>query len=69
VDFAQQVHGLEIRAIGVRNPRHRDHGLQIRDIGEIYEQPELKNTKLLFDKINKDRIANNKNYSCGKVCP
>ena len=36
---------------------------------EIYEQPELKNTKLLFDKINKDRIANNKNYSCGKVCP
>ena len=36
---------------------------------EIYEQSELKNTKLLFDKINKDRIANNKNYSCGKVCP
>jgi hypothetical protein len=36
---------------------------------EIYNQPELKNTKLYFEKLNKERIANNKNYSCGKVCP
>lgn len=36
---------------------------------EIYNQPELKNTKLYFEKLNKERIVHNKNYSCGKVCP
>ena len=35
---------------------------------EIHHNPELKNTKLLFDKLNQQRIQENQNYSCGKVC-
>lgn len=35
---------------------------------EIHRNPELKNTKLLFDKLNQQRIQENQNYSCGKVC-
>jgi transposase InsO family protein len=35
---------------------------------EVFENPELKDTKLFFDKLNQRRILDNKNYSCGKVC-
>lgn len=35
---------------------------------EVFENPELKDTKLFFDKLNQQRILDNKNYSCGKVC-
>lgn len=36
---------------------------------EIYETPELKNTKLFFDNLNKERIAANQTFVCGKMCP
>ena len=35
---------------------------------EVYDNPELKETKLLFDKLNKARIDANKYFVCGKVC-
>ena len=35
---------------------------------EIYENADLKNTKLVFEKLNQQRIQDNQNYSCGKVC-
>ena len=36
---------------------------------EVYETPELKDTKIFFDNLNKERIAANKAFVCGKVCP
>ena len=42
---------------------------QIYTPDEIFTKPELKNTKVFFENLNKERIANNKTYSCGKVCP
>lgn len=36
---------------------------------EVYENPELKDTKIFFDNLNKERIAANKTFVCGKVCP
>ena len=44
---------------------HYTHKIYTPD--EIYKKPELKNTKLFFDKLNQQRIQNNKNYSCGRV--
>ena len=35
---------------------------------QIFENPELKDTKLFFDKLNQKRIHDNKNYSCEKAC-
>ena len=35
---------------------------------EVYEKPELKDTKLIFDNLNQQRMEDNKSYSCGKVC-
>lgn len=35
---------------------------------EIHNSPELKNAKLLFDKLNQQRTQENQNYSCGKGC-
>ncbi|MFC6269814.1 DDE-type integrase/transposase/recombinase [Frigoriflavimonas asaccharolytica] len=36
---------------------------------EIYENPELKDTKIFFAQLNKERIAANKAFVCRKVCP
>ncbi|WP_143093329.1 DDE-type integrase/transposase/recombinase [Halpernia frigidisoli] len=36
---------------------------------EIYENPKLKDTKIFFAKLNKERIATNKNFVCSKGCP
>lgn len=36
---------------------------------EIYENPELKDTKLFFETLNKERIATDQAFVCGKVCP
>ena len=35
---------------------------------EIFNKPELKETKLLFETLNKERMAANKAFACGKVC-
>lgn len=35
---------------------------------EIYETPELKETKIFFEKLNKERITSNKSFVCGKAC-
>ncbi len=45
---------------------HYAHKIYTPD--EIYKKPELKNYKYVFDKINKVRIENNKNFECNKVC-
>ena len=36
---------------------------------EVYGNPELKDTKIFFDNLNKERIAANKAFVCIKVCP
>ena len=36
---------------------------------EIFKNPELKDTKLFFKTLNKERIVANKAFVCGKVCP
>ena len=35
---------------------------------EVFKNPELKDTKLFFDKLNQKRIQDNKGYSCAKSC-
>jgi hypothetical protein len=35
---------------------------------EIYEEPELKETQLFFDKLNEQKIQNNRNCTGGKAC-
>lgn len=45
---------------------HYSHKIHTPD--EIHDKPELKNTKLVFEKLNQQRIQDNQNYSCGKVC-
>ncbi|WP_027375672.1 hypothetical protein [Kaistella palustris] len=36
---------------------------------EVYGNPELKDTKIFFSKLNIERIEANKAFVCGKVCP
>lgn len=36
---------------------------------EVYEKPNLKDTKIFVAQLNKERIASNKAFVCGKVCP
>ena len=45
---------------------HYVHKIYTAD--DVFENPELKDTKLIFDNLNQQRMENNKNYSCGKVC-
>ena len=45
---------------------HYAHKIYTPD--EIYENAELKNATLFFDKLNQQRKQDNQNYSCGKVC-
>ena len=35
---------------------------------EIFKNPELKDTKIFFETLNKERIEANKSFVCGKVC-
>jgi len=56
---------FSIEDINTRRP-HYAHLIYTPD--EIHQNPELKQTKPFLQKINRNRIAENKNYSCVKYC-
>ena len=56
---------FSIEDINTRRP-HYAHLIYTPD--EVHQNPELKQTKPFLQKVNQNRIAENKNYSCEKGC-
>lgn len=56
---------FSIEDINTRRP-HYAHLIYTPD--EIHQNPELKQTKPFLQKVNQNRIAENKSYSCEKGC-
>ena len=49
-------------------PRSPHYAPWIYTPDKIHQNPELKQTKPFLQKVNQNRIAENKSYSCEKGC-
>ena len=64
----KELHNYIAKSIKEYNSEKPHYVHKIYTPDEIHNNHELKNTKLVFEKLNQQRIQDNQNYSCGMVC-